>query len=94
MIIKRRLHNGQLILIQSVMMVTKKILDGKGMVQQHITRTLLLQTMDIQKKVMLLLDGVKIEMQRQPLIHQVRQLHGREPINCSCMQSGKKALMK
>ena len=71
------------------MMETEKIPDGQVMVQQHMIRTSPLQTMVTQKKAMLLLDGVKIEMQRQPLIHQVRQLHGREPINCSCMQSGK-----
>ena len=76
------------------MMETEKIPDGQVMEPQRMTRTLLLQTMDIQKKVMLLLDGVKIGMQRQPLIHRVRQLHGREPINCSCMQSGKRAPMK
>ena len=59
------------------MMETEKIPDGQVMVQQHMIRTSPLQTMVTQKKAMLLLDGVKIEMQRQPLIHQVRQLHGR-----------------
>ena len=76
------------------MMETEKIPDGQVMVQQHMIRTSPLQTMVTQKKAMLLLDGVKIEMQRQLLIHQVRQLHGREPINCSCMQSGKRVPMK
>ena len=73
------------------MMETEKILDGQQMGQQLMIRTLPLQTTVTQKKAMLLLDGVQINMQRQPIIRQVRRSHGRVLINYSYMQYGKKA---
>ena len=74
----------------TAMMETEKILDGQQMGQQLMIRTLPLQTTVTQKKAMLLLDGVQINMQRQPIIRQVRRSHGRVLINYSYMQYGKK----
>ena len=72
---------------------TEKIPDGRVMVQQHANQISPLQTMVTQKRLCFCWMGKKIEMQRQPLIHQSDN-YMEEPIELQLYAMQEKLPMK